>query len=295
MSNNLIYDIAFSIDQSITLFEKKGLLDKYGTAEEILKLKTSEMKRILNRGWTGNNYFPEEFIKEAERMLPFMEKSGIKTLRFDSPDIPEGLKHLPDYPYLLYYKGALDFTMNRSIAIVGTRKPNEEGIERTKLFTKYLTERGFTIISGLAEGIDGHAHFYCLESEGKTIGVLGCGIDRVYPKSNKTLARMLLDRGGAIISEYPPGFAPRKWYFPQRNRLIVGLSRAVLVIQAPAKSGSKISGQLTQDYNRDLFVVTPGDNELDAGNRELIEGTNGEVGFATAVSRPEELLSHFNY
>lgn len=295
MNSNLIYDIAFSIDQSISLFEKKGLLNEYGSAEEILKIKTSELKRILNRGWTGKNYFPEEFIKEAERMLPFMEKSGIKTLRFDSKEIPVGLKNLPDYPYLLYYKGDINFELSRSIAIVGTRKPNDEGLERTKLFTKYLTEKGFTIVSGLAEGIDGHAHFYCLESGGKTIGVLGCGIDRVYPKSNKTIARMLLDRGGAIISEYPPGFAPRKWYFPQRNRLIVGLSRAVLVIQAPAKSGSKISGKLTQDYDRDLFVVTPGDSELDAGNIELIEGKDDDIGVATAVSTPEELLSHFNY
>lgn len=288
--NDFIYDIALSIDQSITIIEKKSLYDKYGSAKEILKLKPSHLKNILGRGWTGKNYFPEEFLKEAEQMLPFMEKAGIKAVHYKSPDYPAGLKELPDYPYLLYYKGSLDFKLEKSIAIVGTRKPDEEGIKRTELFTNSLTNRGFTIISGLAEGIDGHSHFYCLQESGQTVAVLGCGIDRIYPKSNKTLARMMLDRGGAIISEYPPGFAPQQQYFPRRNRLIVGLSRAVLIIQAPEKSGSMITADLAGQYNRELFTVTPRDVALDGGNKKLIADSQ-----AHEVSSPEEMLRHFHY
>ena len=197
---------------------------------------------------------------------------------------------IPDYPYLIYYRGNIEYDFNRSIAIVGTRKPNQEGYKRTENFTSGLTESGYTIISGLAHGVDTTAHYNCVMKKGKTIAVLGCGIDRIYPFINKDLVRMILDNGGGIISEYPPTIPPKKWNFPRRNRIIVGLSRGVLITQSPARSGSLISAMLAADYNRDLFVASVNDNScsIDEGNRELISTGGMEVTtFAKIISELE--------
>lgn len=280
MSNNIekaIYDIAFSMDESLTPLEKNALLLKYGETEEILKLSTSTLKNILGRRWTGNRYMPELFIKRARRIYPYMQKAGIGMVRYDCKQYPEGLLQIPDYPFLLYYRGDISYCFDKSIALVGTRKPNLTGMHRTRQYTSYLTHFDYTIISGLALGIDSMAHSTCLENRGKTIAVLGCGIDIVYPAQNRELVRQILHSGGGIISEYPPGFAPRKWYFPKRNRIIVGLSKSVLIIQSPERSGSLISAMLCSDYNRDLYAATPerdkstgAVNPKDEGNAGLI-------------------------
>lgn len=289
--NEFIYDIALTFDESITPIEKVVLFEKYGSSKNILELSKSTLRNILGRRWTGNRFNPPAFINKAKKMNSFFDQAGINVVRYNDKEYPSGLKMIPDYPFLIYYRGNIKFNYERSISIVGTRKPTSEGLKRTQIFTELLTKNQFTIISGLAFGIDSAAHYNCLINNGKTIAVLGCGIDKIYPHSNKELARMILDRGGGIISEYPPGIMPNKWNFPKRNRIIVGLSRSTLITQSPSKSGSLISAMLSADYNKDLYVVSPEETckEKDSGNIELI--LNG----AMEVNSPELILSEYNY
>lgn len=289
--SEIIYDIALTFDESITPIEKVALFDKFGSSKSILELNKGTLRNILGRRWTGNRYEPQVFINRAKKMSSFLDQAGIKITRYNDKEYPSGLKMIPDYPFLIYYRGNIKFNYERSISIVGTRKPTPEGLKRTQIFTEVFTKNKLTVISGLALGIDSSAHYNCLINNGRTIAVLGCGIDRIYPNSNKELARIILNKGGGIISEYPPGIKPNKWNFPKRNRIIVGLSRATLITQSPSKSGSLISAILSADYNRDLFVVSPDEicKEKDMGNIELI--LNG----ATEVNVPEEVLSEYEY
>jgi DNA processing protein len=192
---------------------------------------------------------------------------------------------------MIYYRGNLNYDYNRSIAVIGTRAPDEDGRKRAAYYSSRLVAGSMIPVSGLALGIDSMAHQEAVRKKQPTLAVLGCGIDRVYPAVHKELAREILDQGGAVLSEYPPGFQARRWYFPRRNRIIVGLSRAVLIVQSPENSGSRISGFLAADYNRDLFVCEPDNNHspVDEGNRIMIRSGG------TPVRSPEEVLKELVY
>jgi len=290
MNETSIYDIAFSFDESITPLEKTTLFSKYQSSQKIMELGKSTIKNILGRNWSGSRFNVEYFVSEAKKMSNFIDNANIRTLRYDDPAYPEGLKQIPDYPFLLYYKGDISFDYYKSISIVGTRTPCAKGVQTAEIYAKYLTEKGFTIVSGLADGVDAAAHKACCDNKGKTIAVLGCGIDRVYPATNKNIARNILTNNGGIISEYPPGYLPRKWYFPKRNRIIVGLTRGVLIIQAPERSGSLITAFLTTDYNRELFALNPlEDSDIYKGNAMLINSG------AIKVENPEDILKEWGY
>lgn len=285
--SDVIFDIAFSLDESITPIEKKILFNNFMSSKRILELGKSTIKNILGRRWSGNSFKPEDFIRRAESLYNFIDKSGIKILRYFDFVYPSFLKEIPDHPFLIYYKGNIEYNPEKSIAIVGTRDPDHRGIFNTRLFTKKLVENNFTIISGLAKGIDVESHKETLINKGRTFAVLGCGIDRIYPKEHKNIAREILDNNGCIISEYAPGIEPKKWYFPKRNRIIVGLSKSVLIIQSPERSGSLISAFLAGDYSRDLFVVSPDRNNIKEKGNEMLIRIGG-----TEVKSPEDILNN---
>lgn len=289
--NDYIYDIALSYDESLTPIEKITLFNKYGSSRKIIELSIGTLKNLLGRRWTGSRFDSKLFLEKANEILPYLNKAGIGLVRFNESHYPEGLKSIPDCPFMLYYRGNIKYDFDKAIAIVGTRKPDEIGLRRVKLITTQLVKNDFTIISGLAHGIDTSAHYNCVINNGKTLAVLGCGIDRIYPFSNKDIARRILDTDGAIISEYPPGIKPTKWNFPRRNRIIVGLSKYVLIIQAPSKSGSLISAFLAADYNRELFVVKPDKScgKLDEGNRQLI------FTGAKEIQKADDIIKNLNY
>ncbi len=171
---------------------------------------------------------------------------------------PDLLYEIPDPPPILYYQGDLELLAacqyRPAVGIVGTRNPSDYGKRWTRRLTKTLCRAGFVIISGLADGIDRIAHDSCLEAEGQTIAVLGTGVDVVYPYRNRDLYRTI-GQSGLLLSEYPPGTQPEKVHFPQRNRIIAGLSRATLVTEAPRKSGALITAKLANDYGRDVFAL----------------------------------------
>jgi DNA processing protein len=205
------------------------------------------------------------------------------------PQYPRLLKEIQRPPETLWVRGA-PLGDEPAIAIVGTRKPSAYGIEAAKFFSGELSRRGFTIVSGLAFGIDKASHEACLEAGGRTIAVLGSGVDRITPASHEGLAAHILQGGGAIVSEFPPGQDARPETFPQRNRIISGLSLGVVVIEAPETSGALITARYAAEQNREVFVV-PGPifSPNFRGSHALIrEG-------ATLVTKPEDVIEALGY
>ena len=197
---------------------------------------------------------------------------------------PQKLKEIYDPPVSLYIKGNKDILNNNSIAIIGCRDASEYGIKAAKYFSYNLSKEGINIVSGLAKGIDSYAHIgnICAQDElnleskdkeiGKTIAVIGSGLDIIYPKENKYLYDEIINKGGAIISEYPIGTKPNKMNFPARNRIVSGISGGVLVIEAKEKSGTLITVDFALEQGRDVYVVPGNINSINSvGTNELIK------------------------
>ncbi len=182
--------------------------------------------------------------------------TDILEIEFDDPRYPDILKEIADAPRKLYVRGSLDWVAGRKIAVVGSRKPTPYGIQATARLIEPIA-RGCIIISGLAYGIDGLAHQAAIKAGGITVAVLGSGLDddSIYPPRHLGLARQILEKRGALISEYPPGTKPLKHHFPLRNRIIAGLSDRLVVIEAAEGSGALITARLALDYNRDVAAV----------------------------------------
>lgn len=210
---------------------------------------------------------PESWLQQHEQANPCFWTPA-------DEGYPHLLLEIPDPPPVLYYRGQVDWLENRGItplvAIVGTRAPSDYGRRWTRRITTALVNNGFTIVSGLAEGIDTEAHRTCLEREGRTIAVLGTGVNVVYPWSNRTLQHQVVNHG-LLLSEYPAGTQPDRVHFPRRNRIIAGLSRATIVLEAPQKSGALITAYLANEYGRDVYAL-PGslDNRQAIGCINLI-------------------------
>ncbi|WP_027414584.1 DNA-processing protein DprA [Aneurinibacillus terranovensis] len=193
-------------------------------------------------------------LQKAQRHYESCQKNSIEILAYDDERYPDLLRDIPDPPEILYAAGNLYMLLNPAIAIVGTRTPTVYGKNIAYNFGKELSEKGCAVVSGLARGIDGEAHRGALAGVGKTIAVLGCGLDQFYPRENKALAMEIKEKG-LMISEYPPGTQPKKGFFPERNRLISGLSLGTIVVEAASRSGSLITSDMAADQGRDVFAV----------------------------------------
>jgi DNA processing protein len=174
------------------------------------------------------------------------------------PEYPRSLWEIPSPPPLLYYRGQVNLAENQgnipTIAIVGTRNPTDHGKRWARRLSTLLAQQGFTIVSGMAEGIDGEAHQSCLKAGGRTIAVLGTGVDVVYPSHHRQL-HADIQKQGLVISEHPAGTQPNKAHFPSRNRIIAGLSRATIVIEAPERSGSLITARYANEFGGDIYAL----------------------------------------
>ena len=183
------------------------------------------------------------------------------------PDYPRLLLEIPSPPPVLYYRGQVQLSENQGItplvAMVGTRYPTEAGRRWTRKISQALAKQGFSIVSGMAAGIDGEAHRACLVAQGRTLAVLGTGVDRVYPHSHRQLYQQIQQQG-LLLSEYPAGTEPNRGNFPARNRIIAGLCRAVLVMEAPEKSGALITVRYANDFNRDVYTLPNSPDVLQA-------------------------------
>ena len=211
-------------------------------------------------------------LTEPEKILDLAMKYKLHILTYRDVAYPKRLQHIPDPPLVLYYKGTLpDFDNSPVIGVVGTRKASAYGLNAAKKFGDEIARCGGTVVSGMAFGIDGMAMGSALSAGGCVVGILGCGAEQVYPRSNRALFADV-ERYGCILSEFPPETPPYKWNFPRRNRIISGLSCGVLVVEAPEKSGSLITANLALEQGRDVFVV-PGnlDQPSFVGSNKLLK------------------------
>ncbi|NCO25237.1 DNA-protecting protein DprA [Candidatus Parcubacteria bacterium] len=215
----------------------------------------------------------------------------IQTIKKSSRNYPEILKEISDAPKQLYVRGNLPKDHNLNFAIVGTRAASDYGRTLTFKIAKELAELGFNIVSGLALGIDTQAHLGALEGKGRTTAVMGSAIDdnSIYPSENLNLVKKIISSGGAIISEYEPGTKSEIWFFPERNRIISGLSRGVLVVEAPEKSGALITARVALEQNREVFAI-PGSifSKNSIGTNNLIKSG------AKMVTTVDDILEELN-
>ncbi|MEG4009743.1 DNA-processing protein DprA [Microcoleus sp. Pol11C1] len=269
------YWLAWSQINGIGPILLQRLHQNFNSLAEAWTAKPVDLMRIEGLG----KQIIETIVQERTKLNPeeFIEKHLIKNPCFwtpADPDYPRLLLEIPNPPPVLYYRGLVDVKENQGItptvAMVGTRSPSEYGRRWTRKISTALARSGFTVVSGLAAGIDTEAHTGCLEAGGRTFAVVGTGVDIVYPKQNERLCDRILQQG-LVISEYPAGTQPNKTNFPRRNRIIAGLSRATIVIEAPHKSGALITAYQANDFCRDVYVLTGRlDDERSFGCLELL-------------------------
>lgn len=231
----------------------------------------------------------EQFsLSLAEEIYGKLKEKGGDVVLFDDPRYSRHLKEIFDPPPLLYGIGNFNLLSHYSIAVIGSRTPTPYGRNNARTFAKFISEVGFCIVSGLARGIDGEAHRGALQGSGATIGVLGGGVDQIYPKENSTLYYEIIKRG-LLISEYPPGKKPFPKFFPERNRIISGLSLGTLVVESALHSGSHITAKEAFEENREVFAI-PGSihSSRSAGCHALISMNKAKL-----VQCPEEVIANF--
>lgn len=208
---------------------------------------------------------------DVKREYELAEKYGVKIVTMIDDEYPEMLKNTPGRPLVLYVKGSLEALNKPSIAIIGTRRASEYGLSQASRFGYDLAKDGWSVVSGLALGIDASSHRGALDAGGITVGVLGSALDRFYPEKNKELAREILEKNGAVISQFPFGRSADTQTFPMRNHVVAGLAGGVIAIECPHKSGTLITTSIAADLGRVVMAV-PGrlDNPLCAGCLSLI-------------------------
>lgn len=255
----------------ITSNTLKRLIAYFGSAEKIYCASRKDLLESNLLAEDKINAFIEFKNKtDPEHMLSLLDKKSIEIVTLQDNNYPSLLKEIYNPPYLLYYKGNLE-KFNKTIAIVGSRKATPYGEKITRNISRSLSEHGFTIVSGMARGIDSFSHLGALDVQGKTIAVLGNGVDVLYPPENNKLYNSIIAEG-CILSEFPPGSPPESWRFPARNRIISGLSLGVVVVEAAHKSGALITVDFALEQGREVFSVPgPINSKYSLGTNELIK------------------------
>ncbi len=235
------------------------LLDNFITEEKLLshfaRLGFYGLEKMAGRRLARTSWEPRLWMDAAKRDLDFLCSVGGRLVSWNEPEYPALLRETSRPPFALYVRGRLPAGHGPCLAIVGTRYPTGRGMECAFALARAASESHAEIISGLARGIDTAAHKGSLAGYSPGFAVLGCGIDRIHPPSNKVLAREIIEKGGGLLSEYPPGVNPSRWTFPERNRILAGLCRATLVIEAPGSSGALITASFALEEGRDVYVA----------------------------------------
>ena len=252
---------------------KKKLLDKYKTPERIYTLTHEELSQLK---WLNNKKIENILDKKIRECLgEYIENMIIKEIDIITINerlYPKRLKEIYDAPVCIYIKGNKNILNQNMIGIIGCRQASEYGIKVAKYFSYNLSKKGIIIVSGLAKGIDSFSHIGTIEANGKTIAVVGNSLDIVYPKENYYLEKQIIQKEGAIISEYPLGVKPEKINFPARNRIISGISKGVIVVEAKRKSGTLKTVDFALEQGRDVYVVPGNINSINSvGTNDLIK------------------------
>jgi len=282
-SSDLLWKLAVHRTSFLKTGEKRRVLDYCRDSGAMPDRKT--LVDLIQRDFRSA-YNREAILREGENDLSRMVKQGFYTLFIDDERYPEKLRTIHNPPFLLYGRGETLLTGMVSVSVVGTRKATGLALEKAFALSFHLVRSGAAVTSGLAAGIDSSAHSGALAGKGYTVAVFGCGIDRIYPSSNRELAARILDEGGTFLSEYPPGTAPARYNFPERNRIVSALSEALVVVESPLRSGALITADFALDQGRDVFVLRASGPSHSAG-----EGTESLVNEgAMVVESADEIL-----
>src|SRR5712691_7508731 len=255
------------------------LLERFGSAEAVYGATRAELEQLRLLPEAVDSIIARELQDQAEAEIENVKKLGADLLILDDGVYPSLLREIYDPPITLYVKGAWDQCLDQPcVAIVGSRRCSTYGQNAALMLARDLAQRGVTIISGFARGIDAAAHRGALEAGGRTVGVMGTGLDQMYPRDHKKLADEILKHAGAMVTQFPLGTPPVSENFPYRNRVISGLSLGVVVIEAAENSGSLITARLAMEQNREVFAV-PGNitSRNSFGTNYLIKGAGAKL------------------
>ncbi|KPK81753.1 MAG: hypothetical protein AMJ81_10315, partial [Phycisphaerae bacterium SM23_33] len=269
----------------------RRLLDRFGDVEGVFRASPGGLERVDGIGAKTAAAIAAVDDAAVDEELALASEAGASILCLEDPCYPPGLKHLGDAPPVLYVLGELIEADAVALAVVGSRRCTYYGLEQAERFGSLLGRAGFTVISGGARGIDAAAHRGALAAGGRTVAVMGCGLARLYPPDNQKLFRQILDEGrGAVVSELPMRIDVKAGNFPQRNRMIAGMSLGVLVIEAARRSGSLITARLAVEQAKEVFAL-PGrvDSPFSAGTNQLIAD-----GAAALVQNLEDILDRLD-
>jgi DNA processing protein len=294
---SLLHQVGLTFIKNIGPTLAKNLLAYFGDEEKVFNATES---KLLTVPGVGAKTIAElnfaEALRKAEEELKFIEQNGIDVLFYTDSDYPKRLKNCHDAPILLYSKGNANFNNYRVISIVGTRNATDYGKQLCRQLIEELEPYNVLIISGLAHGIDVAAHKECLRSNVPTVGVLGHGLDKMYPSQNRATADKMLENGG-LLTEYPSGTIPGRENFPQRNRIVAGLADATVVIEASVKGGALITAEIANSYNRDVFAFpgrigdtySEGCNFLIRNNKAALLTCVADLAYSLGWEKPDDL------
>ena len=288
----LKYWVWLSEVKGLTNRSKLLLLDHFGTPENVYYADEDEYRLVPGIELRQTALLAEKSTEQADRILGACSRLGLRLLTMQDADYPLRLRSIFEPPVLVYVKGNLPVIDEEvTLAMVGTRKATPYGVEAAEKIAYGLCKQGAIVVSGAAAGIDSASHRGALRAGGKTVAVLGCGIDVVYPAGNEWLYRDIA-ASGALVSEYPPGSAAEAWHFPARNRIISGLSLGTVVVEAPEKSGALITAGTALEQGRDVFAVPgPIDAPMSRGcNRLVADGAAALITDSWDVLREYEAM-----
>ena len=288
-STNLQYCLGFAKIDNIGPITLKKLFNHFENLETAWQADFFVLQKAGLGPKTATQIIEQRQQIDPRAELENLQEKNISAITIDNDSFPALLKEIHACPCLLYYIGNLEILNNPCLAVVGTRKISNYGQRVTPQIVGPLARKGITIVSGLALGVDALAHKTALREVRKTVAILGSGLDNIYPRNNLRLAEDIVTKGGLLISEYPPGTEPLKEHFPQRNRIISGLSLGTIVIEGTKDSGSLITAKYALDQNREVFAV-PQDitKESSMGPNQLIK-----MG-AKPITSAEDVLEELN-
>ena len=273
MDRNLLHNIALTLIPDVGPVLAKVLISYCGSAEAVFSASKKELSKIPQVGLktiekVKNN---KEAFAHAEAQIKYLEKAGGKAIVFHDDSYPKRLKHFESSPLVIYCRGEMNLNHPRTVAIIGTRKPSELGRINCEKLIEGLKSYDVQIISGLAYGIDTCAHTQAVKLGIETIGVMGHGLDRMYPASNRKLASQMTENGG-VLTEFPTETNPDRENFPMRNRIIASMSDVIIVVESKKRGGSIITAEFANTYNKDVFAI-PGrlNDEVSEGCNRLIK------------------------
>ncbi|WP_316768189.1 DNA-processing protein DprA [Pedobacter frigiditerrae] len=288
---SLVHKIALSLIKNVGPMVAKNLLIHFGSAEAVFAATKEQILKLDGIGeFRAKAILHNDAIEKAEKHIAFIEKHGIQVLFYADDNYPKRLRNCYDAPLLLYYKGTADLNHKRIVSVVGTRNATAYGKMLCKQLAEVLKPYDVIIMSGLAHGIDSAAHKESLAFEIPTVGVLGHGLDRIYPAVHKELTQKMVHNGG-LLTEFLPGTNPDRENFPKRNRIIAGIADVTVVVEASLKGGALITAELANSYNRDVYAF-PG-----RVNDEFSEGCNFliKTNRAALINNPMDLIYYLGW